>query len=70
VWDNKDVLRIEVLGSNVPFTSYMTHNNFTNVVSVTDQTTGKVTQMYNWEQAFELVYPDEDDVIEVNAVDS
>ena len=70
VWSNKDVLRIEVLGSNVPFTSYMTHDNFTNVVSVTDQTTGKVTEMYNWEQAFELVYPDEDDVIEVDATDA
>ena len=64
-WDNKNVLRIEVLGSNVPFTSYMTHNNFTDVLSVTDQTSGKTTRMYNWEQAFELVYPDEDDVVEV-----
>lgn len=62
VWDNKDVLRIEVVGSNVPFTSYMTHNNFTDIVSIVDETTGKVTRMYNWEQAFEMVYPDEDDL--------
>jgi hypothetical protein len=40
----------------------MTHNNFTDIVSVEDETTGNVTQMYNWEQAFELVFPDEDDI--------
>lgn len=67
VWDNSHVLRIEVVGSNVPFTSYMTHNNFTDIVSVEDETTGNVTQMYNWEQAFELVFPDEDDIAEDDA---
>lgn len=34
VWDNKNVLRVEVVGSNVPFTSYMTHENFNSIVSV------------------------------------
>ena len=67
VWDNGKVLRIEVVGSNVPFTSYMTHNNFTDIVSVEDETTGNVTQMYNWEQAFELIFPDEDDIAEDDA---
>lgn len=67
VWDNGKVLRIEVVGSNVPFTSYMTHNNFTDIVSVEDETTGNVTQMYNWEQAFELVFPDEDDIADDDA---
>ena len=62
VWDNGDVLRIEVVGSNVPFTSYMTHDGFTDIVSVEDETTHKVTRMYNWEQAFEMIYPDEDDL--------
>ena len=60
VWDNKDVLRIEVVGSNVPFTSYMTHNNFTDIVSV--ESNGQTIRMYNWEQAFEMIYPDEDDL--------
>jgi hypothetical protein len=67
VWDNGKVLRIEVVGSNVPFTSYMTHNNFTDIVSVEDETTGNVTQMYNWEQAFELIFPDEDDIAKDDA---
>lgn len=63
VWDNGHVLRIEVVGSNHPFTSYMTHNGFTDIVEVTNETTGDVTRMYNWEQQFEMVYPDEDDVM-------
>lgn len=67
VWDNSNVLRIEVVGSNVPFTSYMTHDKFTDIVTVEEQdaegnSTGKTTKMYNWEQAFELIYPDEDDL--------
>jgi len=49
VWNNNNVLRIEVVGSNVPFTSYMTHDNFDSIVSVEDESTGKVTRMYNWE---------------------
>jgi hypothetical protein len=67
VWDNKNVLRVEVVGSNVPFTSYMTHDNFTDIVSIEDQATHKVTRMYNWEQVFEMIYPDEDDIVEDDA---
>ena len=72
VWDNGNVLRIEVVGSNVPFTSYMTHNNFEDIVEIEEldingDPTGKVTRMYNWEQAFELIYPDEDDLLEKDA---
>lgn len=72
VWDNKDVLHIEVVGSNVPFTSYMTHNNFTDIVEVEEtdangDPTGNVTRMYNWEQVFEMVYPDDDDIAKDDA---
>lgn len=67
IWSNDNVLRIEVVGSNVPFSSYMTDNNFEDVVEVTDQVTGNVTRMYNWEQTFELIYPDEDDIAEDDA---
>jgi hypothetical protein len=63
VWDNKDVLRVEVVGSNVPFTSYMTHEGFTDIVEVENESTGEVTTMYNWEQAFEMIFPDEDDIL-------
>ena len=62
VWDNKNVLRIEVVGSNVPYTSYMTHDGFTDVQEIEDQSTHRITRMYNWEQSFELVYPDGDDI--------
>lgn len=67
VWDNKDVLRVEVVGSNVPFTSYMTHNGFTDIVSVEDEVTHNVVRKYNWEQSFEMIYPDEDDIAEDDA---
>ena len=67
VWSNSDVLRIEVVGSNVPFSSYMTDTNFNSIVEVEDESTGNITRMYNWEQAFELIYPDEDDVAEDDA---
>jgi hypothetical protein len=67
VWDNGNVLRIEVVGSNVPFSSFMTHNGFTNIIEVEDEVTHKVTRKYAWEQAFEMVYPDEDDIQEDDA---
>ena len=67
VWSNSNVLRIEVVGSNVPFSSYMTDNNFDSIVEVEDESTGNITRMYNWEQAFELIYPDEDDIAEDDA---
>lgn len=71
VWDNKNVLRVEVVGSNVPFTSYMTHQDFDKIVNV-EETDGdgnviRTTRMYNWEQAFEMIYPDEDDIAEDDA---
>lgn len=72
VWNNNGVLRIEVVGSNVPFTSYMTHDGFTDIVSreeldINGEPTGKVTRIYKWEDAFEMVYPDEDDLIKEDA---
>jgi hypothetical protein len=54
LWDNGNVLRIEVVGSNVPFTSYMTHNGFIDIVFVQQYDTngdpvGDPVKMYNWE---------------------
>lgn len=69
VWDNGNVLRVEVLGSNTPFTSYMTHNNFTQIVEVENEATGNIERKYNWEQVFEMVFPDEDDLNEKDAND-
>lgn len=67
VWDNKDVLRVEVVGSNVPFTSYMTHNGFTDILSIENQETHQVVRKYAWEQAFEMIYPDGDDIAKDDA---
>ena len=72
VWSNSNVLRIEVVGSNVPFTSYMTHDHFTDIVTVEEtddqgEPTGKTHRSYNWEQDFEMIYPDEDDIAEDDA---
>jgi len=74
VWDNKNVLRIEVVGSNVPFTSYMTHDNFDSIVEVQQldangEPTGNTVRMYNWEQVFEMVYPDDGDIAADDAAD-
>lgn len=72
VWNNKNVLRIEVVGSNVPFTSYMTHEGFTDIVTreeldINGEPTGKTTRLYNWENVFEMIFPDEDDLAEDDA---
>ena len=67
VWSNSNVLRIEIVGSNVPFSSYMTSAGFEDIVEVTNETTQQVTRKYNWEQAYELIYPDEDDIAEDDA---
>jgi hypothetical protein len=52
IWDNKDVLRIEVLESNNSYSSYMSTEGFT-------QRNGS---KYGWESSFEMVYPDPDDI--------
>ena len=65
VWDNKNVLRVEVVGSNTPFTSYMTHTDFTRIMTV--EANGRQVRKYNWEDSFEMIYPDEDDIAEDDA---
>ena len=72
VWSNSDVLRIEIVGSNVPLSSYMVNTGIDNIVEVqqydeNEEPVGDPVRMYNWEQAFELIYPDEDDVAEDDA---
>lgn len=52
VWDNKDVLRIEVLESNNRYSSYMSTDGFENYTG----------NRYGWETAFEMIYPDPDDL--------
>ena len=59
IWNNKDVLRIEVLNVNSKFSSYLSSDNFTDVVY--DDTTGQPSS-YKWEADFEMIYPDPDDL--------
>lgn len=67
-WDNKDVLRIEVVGSNTTYTSYMSHDNFTDIENIIDSETNQVVgRRYKWERDFELIYPDEDDLTSYNS---
>ena len=59
IWDNKNVLRFEVLDINSLFTSYMSNTGFTDIIldSVTNQ-----PSQYRFEQKFEMIYPDPDDL--------
>lgn len=52
VWDNKNVLRMEVLESNNNYSSYMSTEGFTD----------RQGSRYGWESAFEIIYPDPDDL--------
>ena len=70
-WDNSNVLRIEVLSSNTQYSSYMIHDNrFEQVLNIEKldnqgNGTGEYERMWGWEQAFELIFPDEDDILKV-----
>lgn len=54
IWDNENVLRIEVLEINKSYSSYVTDEGFDTFSG------GK----YGWESQFEMIYPDPDDVEE------
>ena len=59
IWDNKNVLRFEVLGINSSYTSFMSNTGFTNIIN--DTLTNQPSQ-YAFEQKFEMIYPDPDDL--------
>lgn len=83
VWDNKNVLQIEVVYPNSPLTSYSsksiassyeldendnliasgTQHRFDDPYTTDQQ--GNVTSYY-WEQHFELIYPDKEDITDKN----
>ena len=54
IWDNSNVLRIEVLNVNDRYSSYETLDGFETFSG----------DKYGWEDSFELIYPDPDDVEE------
>ena len=72
VWNNNNVLRIEVLDINDIFTSYMnwtkdgaTFDQDIPEIRTTDPETGVVSVIerhYKWEENFEMIYPDPDDI--------
>jgi hypothetical protein len=57
VWTNDNVLRIEVLESNNQYSSYMSTNGFED----------RSGSRFGWESAFEMIYPDPDDIQESDA---
>jgi len=59
IWDNTNVSRFEVLDVNSIYTSYMGNTGFTSII--TDSITGQPVQ-YGFEQKFEMIYPDPDDL--------
>mgnify|MGYP003540177295 FL=1 len=59
IWDNKNVLRFEVQDINSAYTSYMSNTGFTNIIN--DSLTNQPSQ-YAFEQKFEMIYPDPDDL--------
>jgi hypothetical protein len=75
VWDNKDVLRIEVVLPNTTLTSYMDFAVTDTNGTVHDCTDIKYKQngdpdQYYWEDYFEMIFPDEDDLAEDDAKDT
>lgn len=73
VWDNANVLRIEVVLPNTTLSSYMNFNvtDGTGTHSCTDikyDSKGNAEKYY-WEDFFEMIFPDEDDLAEDDAKD-
>lgn len=72
VWDNKNVLRIEVVLPNTTLTSYMDFNvsdangNTHSCTDIKYKENGDPDQYY-WEDYFEMIFPDEDDIEEDDA---
>ena len=59
VWNNNNTLRVEVLESNNTYSSYMSTEGFTT----------RNGSRYGWESAFEMIYPDPDDIEKDDAKD-
>ena len=67
IWNNKDVLRVEVIGSNDTYSSYITpiaSNLINDIETIEDETTHQQTQRFRFENSYELIYPDPDDIAE------
>lgn len=58
IWNNNKVLRIEVLAVNSPYSSYLTSDGIEDIVY--DANSNPL--VYKWEQDFEMIYPDPDDL--------
>ena len=72
VWDNKDVLRIEVVLPNTRLSSYMDFtvmdtNNQPHLCTDIKYNLKGEPDKYYWEDYFEMIYPDDDDVAKDDA---
>ena len=72
VWDNKDVLRIEIVLPNTRLSSYMdfevtdTDGSKHSCTDIKYDESGNPTNYY-WEDYFEMIFPDEDDIAKDDA---
>lgn len=63
IWNNNNVLRIEVVESNNEYSSFITADQFDTIENIVNESTGAVIgQRYKWERAYEMIYPDPDDL--------
>ena len=64
IWNNSQVLRMEVLNINTPFSSYMSIKDTENIdfEDIVYNNETDLPEQYRFEQDFELIYPDPDDV--------
>lgn len=58
IWDNTNVLRMEVLSVNSQFSSYLSSTGFDNIL----YDSNGAAASYRWEADFEMIYPDPDDL--------
>lgn len=58
IWDNEKVLRMEVLAVNSLYSSYLSSDDLNQIIYDNNNQPAS----YKFEEAFELIYPDPDDV--------
>lgn len=68
LWDNKNTLQIEILAVNTPYVNYTTTTGWENILESTTSGSSR-SWMFNWENNFEAIYPEPDDLYNVGEPD-
>lgn len=61
LWDNKNVLRFEILSVNTPYVNYTSMQDWDKILPDTSSGAAR-SWKYNWENDFELIYPEVEDI--------